>query len=63
MADDTANVYMVEQVEISSESDDSELLEDINDLDHIADSLNDINELDKLMASTLRKSQTVEIVQ
>lgn len=30
----------------------------MNDLDDIADSINDINELEKLMASTLRKSQT-----
>lgn len=45
MADDGANVYMVEQVEISSESEGSELLEDVNDLDDIADSINDINEL------------------
>lgn len=51
---------MVEQVEISSDSEGSELLEDIHDLDDIADSLNDINELDKLMQSTLRPSRVVE---
>lgn len=44
MADDRdANVYMVEQVEISSESEGSELLEDVHDLDDIAESINDIN--------------------
>ena len=50
------NVYLVEQVEISSESEGSELLEDVHDLDDIEDSINDINELDKLMQSTLRPS-------
>lgn len=43
-------------MELSSESEGSELLEDVHDLDDIADSINDINELDKLMQSTLRKS-------
>lgn len=55
-----ANVYMVEQVELSSESSASELLEDVHELDEITDSINDINELEKLMSSTLRKSQVVE---
>jgi hypothetical protein len=55
-----ANVYMVEQVELSSESSASELLEDVHELDEITDSISDINELEKLMSSTLRKSQVVE---
>ena len=55
-----ANIYMVEQVELSSESSASELLEDVHELDEITDSINDINELEKLMSSTLRKSQVVE---
>lgn len=62
MADDGTNIYMVEQVEISSESEGSEFLEDVNDLDEIANSINDINELEKLMTSTLRKSEVTEPV-
>ena len=37
-------------------------MEDVHDLDEIADSINDINELEKLMASTLRKSEVIETV-
>ena len=36
---------MVEQVELSSDSDTEELLEDIGDLDDLANSLEDIDQL------------------
>lgn len=52
------NVYVVEQVEISSDSDTEELLEDIADLDDLQNSLEDIAHLDGLMRSTLRKTIT-----
>ncbi len=52
------NVYVVEQVEISSDSDTEELLEDIADLDDLQNSLKNIAHLDGLMRSTLRKTIT-----
>lgn len=57
--DKDANVYVVEQVEISSDSDTDELLQEINDLDDIQNSFEDIQELDGLMRSTLKKTQQV----
>ncbi len=47
---------MVEQVEISSDSDTEELLEELGELDDLQNSLEDIGELDGLMRSTLRKT-------
>lgn len=43
--DKDANVYVVEQVEISSDSDTDELLEQIDDLQDIQNSAEDIQEL------------------
>jgi hypothetical protein len=45
------NVYVVEPIEISSESDPSEL-EDMDDLDEIKADALDIDELDKLIETT-----------
>lgn len=46
MSDDKdANIYVVEQVEISSDSDTEELIEDVHDLDDLQNSLEDIQEL------------------
>ncbi len=57
MAEDReANIYVVEQVELSSDSDTEELLEDIRELEDLQNSLDGIDELDGLMRSTLRKS-------
>jgi hypothetical protein len=53
-----ANVYVVEQVEISSDSDTEELLEDLGDLEDLQNSLADIGQLDSLMRSTLRRTIT-----
>lgn len=52
------NVYVVEQVEISSDSDTEELLDDFGDLEELQNSLEDIGNLDGLMRSTLRKTIT-----
>ena len=55
--DKDANIYVVEQVEISSDSDTEELLEDIHELEDLQNSLDDIQELEGLMRSTLKRSQ------
>ena len=51
------NIYVVEQVEISSDSDTEELLEDVAALEDLQNSLEGIDQLDTLMKSTLRRSQ------
>lgn len=56
MTEQDANIYVVEQVEVSSDSDLSSEVDDVYDLDEINDSINDINELDRLLNSTLKKS-------
>ncbi len=43
--DKDANIYVVEQVEISSDSDTEQLLEDVHDMDDFQNSLEDIEEL------------------
>lgn len=52
------NVYVVEQVEISSDSDTEELLDDFAELEDLQNSLEDIGNLDSLMRSTLRRTIT-----
>lgn len=60
MAEDKeGNIYMVEQVELSSDSDTEELLEDVHDLEDLQNSLDDIDQLEGLMRSTLRSSMVV----
>jgi len=56
MTEQDANIYVVEQVEVSSDSDLSSEVDDVYDLDEINNSINDINELDRLLNSTLKKS-------
>lgn len=55
--DKDANVYVVEQVEISSDSDTDELLEGIDDLEDLQNSFDDIQQLEGLMRSTLKKTE------
>ena len=50
------NIYVVEQVELSSDSDTEELLEEVHELDELQNSMDDFEGLDGLMRSTLRQS-------
>lgn len=58
MAEDRdANVYIVEAVEMSSDTDTEDLMDDVADLDALGESVKDASHLDNLMESTHKKSQ------
>lgn len=53
------NIYVVEQVEMSSDSDVTEGLDDLEDLDLINESINDMNQLENLVNSTLKRKSLI----